>query len=68
MANSVDPEEVAHDEPPHLNLYCFANSAAFIPGALNVNVTMTEAELQMSLGALIPQLVKRWHAVLAVGV
>ena len=54
MANSVDPEEVAHDEPPHLYLHCFANSAVFISGALNVNATVTEAELQMSLGALIP--------------
>ena len=22
-ANSVDPDEVAHDEPPHLDLHCF---------------------------------------------
>ena len=23
FANSVDPDEVAHNEPPHLDLYCF---------------------------------------------
>ena len=22
MANSVDPDEMAHYEPPHLDLYC----------------------------------------------
>ena len=22
FANSVDPDEVAHNEPPHLNLHC----------------------------------------------
>ena len=22
FANSVDPDEVAHNEPPHLDLYC----------------------------------------------
>ena len=22
FANSVDPDEVAHDEPPHLDLHC----------------------------------------------
>ena len=23
FANSVDPDEAAHNEPPHLNLHCF---------------------------------------------
>ena len=23
FANSVDPDEVAHNEPPHLDLHCF---------------------------------------------
>ena len=22
FANSIDPDEVAHDEPPHLDLHC----------------------------------------------
>ena len=22
LANNVDPDEVAHDEPPHLDLHC----------------------------------------------
>ena len=22
LANKADPDEVAHDEPPHLNLHC----------------------------------------------
>ena len=24
--NSVDPDEVAHDEPPHLDLHCLSSS------------------------------------------
>ena len=23
FANSIDPDEVAHNEPPHLDLHCF---------------------------------------------
>ena len=26
IANSVDPDEVAHREPPHLDLHCFQSS------------------------------------------
>ena len=26
FANSVDPDEVAHDEPPHLDLHCLPAS------------------------------------------
>ena len=26
FANSVDHDEVAHDEPPHLDLYCLPSS------------------------------------------
>ena len=26
FANSVDPDEVVHDEPPHLHLHCFPYS------------------------------------------
>ena len=26
FANSVDLDEVAHDEPPHLDLHCFPSS------------------------------------------
>ena len=26
FANSVDPDEVAHHEPPHQDLYCFPSS------------------------------------------
>ena len=26
FANSIDPDEVAHDEPPHLNLRCLPTS------------------------------------------
>ena len=26
FANSIDPDEVAHDEPPHLNLHCLPSS------------------------------------------
>ena len=25
-ANSVDPDEVAHNEPPHLDLHCLPSS------------------------------------------
>ena len=26
FANSVDPDEVAHHEPPHLGLHCLSSS------------------------------------------
>ena len=26
FANNVDPDEVAHDEPPHLDLHCLPSS------------------------------------------
>ena len=26
FSNSVDPDEVAHNEPPHLTLHCFFSS------------------------------------------
>ena len=26
FSNSVDPDEVAHNEPPHLNLHCLLSS------------------------------------------
>ena len=26
FANSVDPDEVAHNEPPHLDLHCLPSS------------------------------------------
>ena len=26
LANSVDPNEVAHNEPPHLDLHCLLSS------------------------------------------
>ena len=26
LANSVDPDEVAHNEPPHLDLHCLPSS------------------------------------------
>ena len=29
FANSVDPDEVAHNEPPHLDLHCFPSSLDF---------------------------------------
>ena len=36
--NSVYPDEVAHYEPPHLDLHCFQNSTVFISGALRVKM------------------------------
>ena len=33
-ANTVDPDEMVHNEPSHLDLQCFANSAIFVVGAL----------------------------------
>ena len=35
-ANSVDPDEVAHNEPPHLDLHSFANSTVLTLDAFNV--------------------------------
>ena len=29
LANSVDPDEVAHYEPPHLDLYCLLSVLKF---------------------------------------
>ena len=29
FANSVDPGEVAHDEPPHLDLHCLPSGLEF---------------------------------------
>ena len=37
--NSVDPGEVAHNEPPHLDLHCFSNSTIFIFGTLHTEVS-----------------------------
>ena len=30
IANSVDPVEVAHDEPPHLDLHCLPSSLCIL--------------------------------------
>ena len=38
MANSEDPDEVAHDEPPHLDLHSLQIQQFFILGALRVNL------------------------------
>ena len=35
-ANSVDLNEMAHDEPPHFDLRCFSNLITFVLGALTV--------------------------------
>ena len=37
MANTVDPDETAHNEPSHLDLQFFANSAIVVFGTLQVN-------------------------------
>ena len=39
LANSIDPDETAHDELPHLDLYCFANSSIFFFSALKAKST-----------------------------
>ena len=42
LANSVDSDEVAHNEPPHQNLLCLPSSLRILNmiklGALRVNV------------------------------
>ena len=40
MANSEDPDEVAHYEPPHLNLRCLQIQLFFIFGALRAKDKM----------------------------
>ena len=40
MTNSLDPDEVAHHEPPHLDgSTLFANSTIFIFGSISVITT-----------------------------
>ena len=36
MANSVDPDEVAHYEPPHLGIRCLQMYLFFIFGPLSI--------------------------------
>ena len=35
-ANSADPDEVAHTEPPHLDLHCLQSSTICMFGTLRV--------------------------------
>ena len=36
MANSIDPDGVAHDEPPHQDLRCLQNRPFFVSGTQSV--------------------------------